>query len=304
MENLKDINKSNEIKKKKIIILGYWQVWQYFFQVLKENWCENVFIVSRRKSLQSNNWDNLPVKINEVDYIINTHKVPDIKWTTESIPKDFEWKILYVQNWFDIKELVKEMWIKNSLFAVLNISAKSNNSWKLWVKILKESPIFWDWSKDIENLFNKPNLNIFKESGNFDREVIKKWIINSIFNPLCVIYNKNAKNAIDEYWFDQLENLSHEIVKIVNCWCRPKIGQEEIRNYIMKVYETFWEDFPNTYGDFYEKSWEKYILRKTIKKHELDHLIWYLLKKSKEYWIKAPLIKEIHHKIEEIENIK
>ena len=72
----------------------------------------------------------------------------------------------------------------------------------------------------------------------------------------------------------------------------------------MKVYENFWEDFPSTHWDFYEKVWEKYILRKLIKKHELDHLVWYLFKKSKEYWVKSPLIEEIYNKIKEIENIK
>lgn len=304
MEKLNKTNKVNEIRNKKIIILGYWQVGQYFSQVLKENWCKNVFIVSRRDWPWLNNWENLPIKIDDIDYIINTHKLPEIKETTESIPQNFKWKILYVQNGFDIKELVKELWVKKSLFGILNISAKHDNNWILWVKILKESPISWRWSKDIEAFFNQPEVTIFKESSNFDREIIKKWVMNSIFNPLCIIYNKRVKEAINEYWFKKLENLSAEILSIVNKRCKPQIKQEEIRIYIMKVYENFWEDFPSTHWDFYEKVWERYILRNPIKKHELDHLVWYLFKKSKEYWVKAPLIEEIYHKIKEIENIK
>jgi ketopantoate reductase len=304
MEKLNSIETTNAIKDKKIIILGYWQVGQYFSQVLKENGCKNVFIVSRREWPWLHNWENLPIKIDDIDYIVNTHKLPEIKETTEAIPQNFKWKILYVQNGFDIKELVKESWVKKSLFTVLNISAKHDKNWNLWVKILKESPISWRWSKDIELLFNKPEVAIFKESSNFDREIIKKWVMNSVFNPLCVIYNKKVKEALNEYWFEKMENLTSEIVNIVNKRCKPQIKKEEIRTYLMKVYEKFWEDFPSTHWDFYEKVWSQYVLRKSIKKHELDHLVWYLCKKSQEYWITSPLIEEMYNKIKDIENIK
>lgn len=301
MKELESIDTTNDIKNKTVIILGYGQIWQYFYQILKKNWCKSL-VISKRKWDHISDRNTLPIKIEEVDYIINTYKVPDIKQATTEIPEGFKWKILYIQNGFNIREIVAEMWIQDILFAVLNISVKRESDWKLWTKILKESPISGEWSRDIIALFNGPYHSLFKESDNFDRDVAKKWIINSIFNPLSIIYNKTAKEAIDTYWFKQLKNLANEILSVVNCWCNPEIEKEELWEYIMNVYENFWEDFPNTHQDFYEKVWDEYIMRNSIKKNEIDNLLWYLLIQARKFWIACPLIEEIYDKIQQMEH--
>jgi len=292
----------NVFKNKKVVILWYGQIWQWFYEMLKKNWISNVFVISERKNLKwiFSQWDNLPIDIPEIDYIINTYKSPDVERTTKKIPNWFSWKIIYIQNGFDIKEKARSLGIDNSIFWVLNMSIKRQEDWKLKTSYAWSSPIYWEGAEDFSMLFNK-EWKIFENIEDFEKAKNLKWIVNCVFNSLCVLYNLPAKKAIDKYSIEKTNRLVKEIVDVINHENNGKINFDEAFNNILEAYENFANDYPSTHQDFYELKNNDYVLREKTLKHELDSLIWFIVKKAKEHKIEIPFTRNIYNKIKKME---
>lgn len=58
----------------------------------------DTYIISRRELPDTYTWDNLPVKAEEIDYIINTHKNYELEDSLREVPSEFKGKTLFLQN--------------------------------------------------------------------------------------------------------------------------------------------------------------------------------------------------------------
>ena len=313
-------------KKLNIVIMWFGELWQWFYDMLKET-NSNVFVVSvswknskqyQNAWIKPYNWyEWFPIKYEDIDAVLLCCRTWQLELIKELIPDEVLPKVvdkfISFQNGFDVKEKLINVFGKSISRCVPYLSFKSYEWKKIKLSFAKSSPIKWTEQQNIYDLMQTLNDYTSKKFWKFlfewvdsialQREWEFKAMINTVLNSLCVIYKSDVKNSINlfkkEFGEDAIKKRSKEISDVENVVYDNspfEINSWEVEYRILHVAEKFTKEKPSTYQQYYINSRARWEIMS-----EDNNLLWYIIKKSKLHKIDAPISTEIWNKMKKIE---
>lgn len=312
-------------KKLNIVIMGLGELWQWFYNMLKET-NSNVFVVSvswkNNEQYENagiepyNRYEWFPIKYDDIDVVLlccRTDQLEAVKTLIpeEILPKVVD-KIVSFQNGFGVREKLIELFGKSPAKCIPNLSFKCYDWKNITLNFAKSSPIKWIEQENIHNLMDILNdytskkfwkyLFEWVDSLALHREGEYKAFMNTVLNSLCVIYKWNVKYSLwkfkGEFGIDVLDKWAQEISNILNLRLNKvfETNAGEVKYYIEMIAKKFANEKPSTYQQYYQSSKKRWEVLS-----EDNHLLWYIVNQSKQTWIVAPISNEIWNRMKNIE---
>lgn len=313
-------------KKLNIVIMWFGELWQWFYDMLKDT-NSNVYVVSvswKNSKQYKEAWINpynryewFPIKYEDIDAVLLCCRTWQLELIKELIPEKVLPKVvdkfISFQNGFDVKENLIRIFGKSVSRCVPYLSFK-NYDWKtIKLSFARTSPIKWIEQKNIYDLMETLNDYSSKNFGKYlfewvdsialQREGEFKAMINTVLNSLCVVYKSDVNNSIhlfkQEFGEDVIKMRSKEISDVENVVYDNspfEINTWEVEYRILHVAEKFAKEKPSTYQQYYINSWVRWEVMT-----EDNHLLWYIIKKARDNKINAPISKQIWKRMKEIE---
>jgi ketopantoate reductase len=313
-------------KKLNIVIMWFGELWQWFYDMLKET-NSNVYVVSvswKNSEQYKNAWikpynryEWFPIKYENIDAVLLCCRTWQLDLVKQLIPQEVLPKVvdkfISFQNGFDVKENLIRIFGKSVSRCVPYLSFK-NYDWKtIKLSFARTSPIKWTEQKNIYDLMETLNDYSSKNFGKYlfewvdsialQREGEFKAMINTVLNSLCVVYKSDVNNSINlfkqEFGEDAIKMRSKEISDVENVVYDNspfEINTWEVEYRILHVAEKFAKEKPSTYQQYYINSWARWEVMT-----EDNHLLWYIIKKAREHKIDVPISKEIWKRMKDIE---
>jgi len=324
MESIEE--KEKITKKLNIVIMWFGELWQWFYDILKET-NSNVYVVSvswknseqyKRSSIKPYNWyEWFPIKYEDIDAVFLCCRTWQLELIKELVPEEVLPKIvdkfISFQNGFDVREKLINVFGKSVSRCVPYLSFK-NYDWKnIKLTFARSSPIKWADQKNIYDLMQTLNEYTSKKFGKclfewvdsiaLQREWEFKAMINTVLNSLCVIYKSDVKSSInlfkEEFGEDVIKKWSKEISDVENVVYDNspfEINPWEIEYRINHLAEKFAKEKPSTYQQYYTTSKIRW---KVLS--EDNNLLWYLVVRAKEKKIDSPISNKVWDRMKKIE---
>lgn len=310
-------------KKLNIVIMGFGELWQWFYDILKGT-NSNVYVVSvsgkndkiykESNIVPYNRYEWFPISYDAIDAVLlcwRTDQLDDIKTLIPKkiFPKIIN-KVVSFQNGFGVKEKLIQVFGKSPARCIPNLSFKRYDGTTINLNFAKTSPIKWD--KHIQNLMDTINTYTTQKYGKVAFEAVNsialhraweyKAFMNTILNSLCVVYKWDVSSAIHqftaEFGQNALDIWSKEISEVLNMGLHPILitNTGEVNHYLHQMIEKFAHEKPSTYNQYYKSS----LLRGKVLSED-EHLLGYIIQQAKKYAIDAPISTELWQRMKNIE---
>lgn len=313
-------------KKTNVVIMGFGELWQWFYDMLKET-NANVYVVSvsgkNNKMYEEagirpyNRYEWFPVSYEAIDAVLLCCRTNQLEVVKTLIPKEIfpkvVDKIVSFQNGFGVKEKLTQIFGKSPARCVPNLSFKRHDGKNITLTFAKPSPIKGIEKENIKELMDTLNNYTSKEFWKYlfewvdsialHREGEYKAFINSVLNSLCVVYHGNVKTAVQnfvqEFGPDAVERWSQEIWKVINIHLKNSVFETntgEVKYYLDTMIEKFANEVPSTYNQYYDQAPQR---GKILS--EDNHLLGYIIAQAKKHKISIPMSTEIRKRMKTIE---
>lgn len=313
-------------KKLNIVIMWFGELWQWFYDILKET-NSNVYVVSvsgKNSQQYKNAWitpynryEWFPISYDDIDAVLLCCRSDQLELIKTLIPEEVLPKVvdkfISFQNWFGLKDELVKIFGKSVPRCIPYLSFKNYNGKKIQLTFARTSPLKWTERQNIYDVMSTMNDYTSKKFGKYlfegvdsivlQREWEFKAIINTVLNSLCVIYKSDVKTALksfkNEFGQDAISTWSKEISDIENVRYKNspfEINAWEAEYRILHTAEKFAKEKPSTYQQYYVNSQVRWTVLS-----EDHYLLWYLVEKAEEKHINAPISNEIWHRMKNIE---
>ena len=319
-------SKEKMSKRQNIVIMWFGELWQWFYDILKET-NSNVYVVSvsgkNNKMYEKawirpyNRYEWFPILYENIDAVLLCCRTDQLEAVKALIPKEIFPKVVdklvLFQNGFGIKELSAKIFGKNLPRCVPNLSFKRHDGKNITLTFAKASPIKWIEKENIKNLIATLNNYTSKKFGKYlfewvdsialHREGEYKAFINAVLNSLCVVYHDNVQHSIQkftqEFGKDALDLWAKEIGNVINITLKDSVFETnvgEVKYYLETMIEKFANEKPSTYNQYYD-------LAPTRGKvlSEDEHLLGYIIAQARKHNILIPISMEIRKRMKNIE---
>lgn len=319
-------NREKLDKKLNIVIMWFWELWQWFYDMLKET-NTNIYVVSvswkNNKQYENagihpyNRYEWFPVPYEDIDAVLLCCRTDQLEIIKTLIPKKIlpkiVDKIISFQNGFGVKEKLTQLFGKSPARCIPNLSFKRHDGKNITLTFAKASPIKWIEKENIKDLMDTLNNYTSKEFWKYlfewvdsialHREWEYKAFINTILNSLCVVYHGNVVSSIQkftqEFGTDILDKWSNEIWEVINIKLKDSIFETnvgEVKYYLDTMIEKFANEVPSTYNQYYDQAPKR---GKVLS--EDNHLLGYIIAQAKKHKISIPISTEIRNRMKKIE---
>ncbi len=319
-------SKEKMSEKQNIVIMWFGELWQWFYDILKET-NSNVYVVSvsgkNNKMYEEagihpyNRYEWFPVSYKNIDAVLLCCRTDQLEAVKTLIPKEIFPKVVdklvLFQNGFGIKELSARIFGKNIARCIPNLSFKRHDGKNIILTFAKTSPIKWMEKENIKNLIDTLNNYTSREFGKYlfewvdsialHRQGEYKAFINAVLNSLCVVYFGNVKQSIQkfiqEFGIDALDTWAKEIGKVINIGLKGSVFETnvgEVKYCLDTMIEKFANEKPSTYNQYYDLAPKR---GKVLSEDE--HLLGYIIAQARKHNISIPLSTEIRNRMKNIE---